>query len=65
MTVCQEDLVYTQWSFITPIITFHYNIGIKFAREEMEGFIHFWRVAGFYLGIKDRLVKIWDLIRVS
>ena len=50
----QYDMILTHWAFVAPPLLFKKELGISCSAKDEEGFIHFWRVAGFLLGIEDR-----------
>lgn len=48
-------MVVTQFGFMGYILTKSKTIGLyNIKDEELEGFIHVWRVVGYLLGIEDR-----------
>lgn len=53
--ISQKDMAVTQVGFIGFTLTRSKCLGIFGATEdELKGFIHFWRVIGYILGIDDR-----------
>lgn len=50
----QTDMVVTQWAFFGLVLTQGPQFGMKLTKEEEEGFVHFWKMVGFLLGIEDR-----------
>lgn len=53
--ITQMDMVLTQFGFMGFSIARSENMGIHNAtKEELEGFVHFWRVIGSIMGIQDR-----------
>ncbi|CAL4212069.1 unnamed protein product, partial [Meganyctiphanes norvegica] len=50
----QLDMVVTQWAFMGLALTHGQHLGMRGTKEELEGFVHFWRCAGYLLGIEDR-----------
>ncbi|XP_044746426.1 uncharacterized protein LOC123307976 [Coccinella septempunctata] len=53
--ITQEDMALTQFGFIGFCIARAEFMGIHGAtREELEGFLHFWKVIGAILGIQER-----------
>lgn len=56
--VTQRDMALTQFGFIGFILAEPKKLGIQFPEYErdIEGFVHFWRVIGWMLGIEDKYV---------
>ncbi|KAK7602958.1 hypothetical protein V9T40_002957 [Parthenolecanium corni] len=52
--ISQKDLALTQYGFVGLAITRKEFFGIKGSPEELEGFLHFWRTIGYFMGIEDR-----------
>ncbi|XP_044746598.1 uncharacterized protein LOC123308123 [Coccinella septempunctata] len=53
--ITQKDMVLTQFGFMGFCIARTEFIGIHGARkEDLEGFVHFWKVIGSIMGIQDR-----------
>ncbi|XP_039289227.1 uncharacterized protein LOC111064063 isoform X2 [Nilaparvata lugens] len=51
----QCSLSVTQWGFVGLVVTYPDQFGAGNAsEEELEGFLHLWRVIGYLLGIEDR-----------
>ncbi|RZF34928.1 hypothetical protein LSTR_LSTR011422 [Laodelphax striatellus] len=51
----QCSLSVTQWGFVGMIVTYPAQFGAANAsQEELEGFLHLWRVIGYLLGIEDQ-----------
>lgn len=44
----------TQFGFIGYILLKHDKVGMSRNHEDIEAFVHFWRVIGYMLGIEDR-----------
>lgn len=51
--ITQTDMALTQFAFMGFILERGYYLGIKATKEDQENFVHFWRVLGYMLGIKD------------
>lgn len=49
----QKDMAITQYGFIGFSIVSQKETGVQANRREMEDYIHFWRVLGHILGIRD------------
>lgn len=52
--VSQADMAYAQFGFMGYILLCNEQLGIYTTDEEMEGFVHFWRVIGCTLGMEDK-----------
>lgn len=53
-TITQRDMALTQFGFIGYALTRSKILGLHFrSAEDLDGFIHFWKVIGWILGIKD------------
>ncbi|GLV40538.1 uncharacterized protein CBL_04339 [Carabus blaptoides fortunei] len=53
--ISQADMALTQFGFMGFVLSRQKMIGIYYAsREELEGFVHVWKVVGHLLGIEDR-----------
>lgn len=53
--ITQQDMVLTQFGFMGFCIARTEDVGIHGAtNEELEGFVHFWKVVGSIMGIQDR-----------
>ena len=51
----QFDMVFTQFSFVGIVIAHPSAVGIwRPCEQDLEGFIHCWRLFGWLLGIEDR-----------
>ncbi|RZF46592.1 hypothetical protein LSTR_LSTR002924 [Laodelphax striatellus] len=53
--ITQRDMAVTQFGFMGFPLLCAEKLGIQATHEDLEGFIHFWRVIGHLLGINDRL----------
>ncbi|KAL1396291.1 hypothetical protein pipiens_010626 [Culex pipiens pipiens] len=53
MIISQRDMVLVQFSFAGYVVLKPEMLGIQGSAQEMDDFIHFWRVVGFMLGIHD------------
>lgn len=52
--ISQWDQMFTQYAFMGVLVAHPWRMGAWWVTdEEMEGFIHFWRGAGWLLGIED------------
>lgn len=51
--VSQRDMAITQYGFLGFSILTQNETGIQANRKEIEDFIHFWRVLGCLIGIRD------------
>ncbi|KXJ78460.1 hypothetical protein RP20_CCG004567 [Aedes albopictus] len=54
MIISQRDMVIVQFSFVGYVVLSPRMLGIQYNTEDMEAFVHFWRVMGYMLGIEDR-----------
>ena len=53
--VSQRDMAFTQFGFFGIGLLTPEKIGmIHNNREDIEGYIHFWRTIGYMIGIHDR-----------
>ena len=55
--ISQKDLALTQFGFMGLAVMKRKVHGISGSTEDIEGFIHFWRTIGYFMGIEDRLVQ--------
>jgi hypothetical protein len=44
----------TQFGFMGFALLRSKELGVPDNREDLEGFVHFWRTIGYLLGIKDK-----------
>lgn len=51
--VTQKDMAITQYGFLGFIVMSGDKFGIFGSKEDFAAIIHFWRVLGYLLGIKD------------
>lgn len=51
--VSQKDMAITQYGFLGFTILTQKETGIQANKQEIEDFIHFWRVLGYLIGIRD------------
>ena len=54
-------------AFYASFVTFPEKYGARFASDKnMEAFVHFWRVIGYYMGMDDRfnLAKDWPIAKL-
>ena len=50
----QMDMALVQAAFIGSVVVFPNHFGAGSAtKQELEGYLHLWRVVGYYLGVKD------------
>lgn len=50
----QFSLAITQWGFVGLAVTYPERFGIHtFSKQDMEDFLHVWRIIGYYMGVKD------------
>ena len=56
--ISQKDLALTQFGFMGLTVIKKKMFGIKGNVEDVEGFVHFWRTIGYYMGIEDRSVSV-------
>ncbi|XP_058061322.1 rubber oxygenase-like isoform X2 [Anopheles bellator] len=54
MIISQKDMAVTQFGFIGCVIISHRMLGVQYDREDLEAFVHFWRVIGHMMGIEER-----------
>lgn len=52
--ITQRDMALTQFGFMGFIALVPHKLGIQVNRDDMEAFIHFWRVIGQVVGIQDK-----------
>lgn len=52
--VSQYHTALVQSGFIGPIIMYPTDLGISASTETLEDYIHFWRVIGYTLGLRDQ-----------
>ena len=52
--VSQRDLASSHWVAFVPIVLFWHKLGIAESKEDMKGFVHFWRLIGYLMGLEDR-----------
>jgi len=52
--ISQRDMALTQFGFMGFALLRQKELGLTHSPEDLEGFVHFWRVVGHLLGIKDR-----------
>lgn len=52
--ISQKDMAITQFGFLGFIITRPTLLGIQKTPEDLEAFVHFWRIIGYMIGIQDR-----------
>lgn len=53
--IYHRDMAITQFGFLGFVLLRQKELGLRCTSEELEGFLHFWRVVGHMLGISDRL----------
>lgn len=51
--ISQKDMAITQYGFIGFSVLSQKQTGVHCTREQMEDYIHFWRVLGHVIGMKD------------
>lgn len=54
MIISQKDMAVVQFSFVGYVVLSPRMLGVQYNTEDMEAFVHFWRVMGYMLGIEDR-----------
>lgn len=52
--ISQRDMAITQFGFMGFPLLARKKLGLHGSDEDLEGFIHFWRVIGHLLGISDQ-----------
>lgn len=52
--ISQRDMALTQFGFMGFALLRPKELGISGSEADFEGFVHFWRVIGHFLGIKDK-----------
>lgn len=52
--ITQRDMALTQFGFMGFIALVPHKLGIQVNREDMEAFVHFWRVIGHMVGIQEQ-----------
>ncbi|XP_066586536.1 uncharacterized protein [Prorops nasuta] len=50
----QTDMALAQFGFIGFILVCSEKLGLTCTKEELEGFVHMWRVIGYMLGMEDK-----------
>lgn len=50
----QRDMALTQFGFMGFITLCPEKLGVQLSREDIEAFVHYWRVIGHMVGIKER-----------
>ena len=56
MPINQSDLVATMLSFSSVVITCTKRTGIELTDEQIEAYLHLWKVVGYILGIQEHLM---------
>lgn len=51
--ISQRDMALTQFGFMGFIVLKPHMLGIQLSSKDLEAFVHFWRVIGYIIGIKD------------
>lgn len=51
--ISQKDMAFTQFAFFGFIVERGHYLGIKATKDDLDNFVHFWRVMGYLLGIKE------------
>lgn len=51
--IMQRDMAYTQFGFIGYSLLKPELLGVRVSREDYEALVHFWRVIGHLIGIRD------------
>ena len=49
----QWDMAVVQYAFLGPILASPRDFGLQASDDDLEGFLHFWRVIGYLMGIRD------------
>lgn len=52
--ITQQDMALTQFGFMGFALIHAEYLGVQGSEAEIEGFLHFWRTVGHFMGIKDR-----------
>lgn len=52
--ITQRDMALTQFGFMGFITLSPEKLGIQLSREDLEAFVHYWRVIGHMVGIDER-----------
>jgi len=52
--ISQKDMAFTQFGFLGYIAIKPEILGIQATDEDLEAFIHFWRVIGYMIGLDDK-----------
>ncbi|XP_046658854.1 uncharacterized protein LOC124353082 isoform X2 [Homalodisca vitripennis] len=52
--ISQRDMALTQFGFMGFAVLRPKELGLTGSQEDLEGFLHFWRVIGHLLGIKEQ-----------
>lgn len=52
--ITQRDMALTQFGFMGYIALVPHKLGIQMNRDDMEAFVHFWRVIGHMVGIHQK-----------
>ena len=63
----QLDMAFVHMAFFASFVTFPSQYGARFATNaDLEAFVHFWRVIGYFMGIDDRfnLAKDWPIAKL-
>lgn len=54
--ISEYDLMLTQFAFVGFIVIYPEKMGLMadFDQRDMDSFLHFWRIIGYYLGLSDK-----------
>lgn len=63
--IMQRDMAYTQFGFIGYILLKPNLLGVRVCREDYEALVHFWRVIGYLLGMRDEFNLCTDSWRTT
>lgn len=63
--ISQKDMALTQFGFMGYIVLRPHRLGIQVCREDLEAFVHFWRVMGYMFGIKDQYNLCTDSLETT
>lgn len=52
--ISQRDMALTQFGFMGFIALTPHKLGVQITKDDLEAFVHFWRVLGHMIGIQDK-----------
>lgn len=63
--ISQKDMALTQFGFLGFIISRPKLLGIQSTGEDLDDFVHFWRIVGYMIGIEDRFNLCTDSYKTT